>query len=137
MGQEDARRIRHRLRLAWMLEAAPEAEAALHALVTHLARVNRSAAQQLREGLAETLTLQRTGLLLMVDWGLRVLHTPNALVRRLPRHVPVGPVHQRVARLAAGLLDLESTLRKVASSTYLPRLQQSLIKLTRSHEHPS
>ena len=137
LGQEEARRIRHRLRLAWMLEEAPEAEAALHALVTHLARVNRSAAQQLREGLAETLTLQRTGLLLTVDWGLRVLHTPNALARRLPRQVPAGPAHQRVARLAAGLLDLESTLRKVASSTYLPRLQQSLIKLTRSHEHSS
>ena len=134
LEQAEARRIRHRLRLAWMLEEAHEAEGALRALVTHLARVNRSAAQQLREGLTETLTLQRTGMLLTVDWGLRVLHTPNALAARLPRHMPAGSAHQRVARLATGLLHLESTLRKVAASSYLPALQQALIKLPRSHE---
>ena len=135
LEQDEARRIRHRLRVAWMLEDAQEAATALQHVATHLDRVNRSAARQLREGLSETLTLQRTGRLLTVDRGLRVLHTPNALARRLPRQVPAGPVHQRFARLAAGLLELESTLRRVACSAYLPDLQQSLINLTRTHGH--
>ena len=134
LEQDEARRIRHRLRLAWMREKAQSAEQELHALITHLERVNRTAAQQLREGMQETLTLQRTGMLLTVEHGLRVMHTPHALIRRLPRHLPAGPAHQRMARLAAGLLKLEPSLRKVAAYAYLPRLQTSLLKLTQTHE---
>ena len=132
---DEARRIRHRLRLAWMREQARQAEEELRALLSHLQRVNRSAAQQLREGLEETLTLQRTGLLLTVEHGLRVMHTPQALIRRLSRQIPTGPAHQRMARLAAGLLELEPTLRSVAAYADLPQLQTALFKLTRTHEN--
>ena len=68
-----------------------------------LKRVNRSAAQVLLEGLGETFTMQRTGLLLRVECGLRVLNSVRTLGQKLQ-----SSVRQRLGRIALALLELEA-----------------------------
>ena len=118
--------FRSRLRQAWQLVDATRAETALMEIHADLQRVNRSAAHVLLEGLQETLTIQRTGLLLTVDRGLRVLHSVDTLGQKLQSCVPPGSVRQRLGRIALALLELEVGLRRMAFASYLPDLREAL-----------
>ena len=118
--------FRSRLRQAWQLLDATRAETALMEIHADLQRVNRSAAHVLLEGLQETLTIQRTGLLLTVDRGLRVLHSVDTLGQKLQSCVPPGSVRQRLGRIALALLELEVGLRRMAFASYLPDLREAL-----------
>ena len=118
--------FRSRLRQAWQLLDARRAETALLEIHADLQRVNRSAAHVLLEGLQETLTIQRTGLLLTVDRGLRVLHSVDTLGQKLQSCVPPGSVRQRLGRIALALLELEVGLRRMAFASYLPDLREAL-----------
>ena len=93
-----------------------------------LVRVNRSAAKALAEGLEQSLTVQRTGMLLRLDRGLRVMHFMNAIGRSL--RTPASAVFQRRERMALALLEHEAQLRRVAHAAYLPQLRKTLFNLT-------
>ncbi len=105
---------RHRLRLAWNGYDALEAERVLTHIHQNLVRVNRPAAKVLAEGLEQSLTVQRTGMLLRLDRGLRVMHFMNAIGRSL--QTPASVVFQRRERMALALLEHEAQLRRVAYS---------------------
>ena len=65
------------------------------------------------------ITLQRTGLLLRSDRGLRVLNSLQTLLTRATRGLIDVPAHPRTMRLCAALLDLEPRLRRVCHAAYL------------------
>ncbi len=118
---------RNRLRQAWNGFDAREAERALTRIHQDLTRVNRSAAKVLWEGLEQSLTIQRTGMLLKLDRGLRVMRFMNAISRRL--QTPASAVFQRREQMALALLEHEAQLRRVAHAAYLPQLREILINL--------
>lgn len=119
---------RNRLRQAWNGFDACAAERALKHIHQDLTRINRSAAKVLWEGLEQSLTLQRTGMLLKLDRGLRGMHFMHAIDRRL--QTPASAVFQRRERMALALLEHEVQLRRVAHAAYLPRLREILLNLT-------
>lgn len=121
-----ALRFRHRLQQAWQLCDASQAQTSLRQITQDLTQVNRSSGRVLEHALESTLTLQRTGLLLHSDRGLRVLNSLKTLFVRAGRILPDGPVHQCRLRLCAALLELEPQLRRVQHSAYLSELHTVL-----------
>lgn len=126
LDPEQALRFRHRLQQAWQLCDASEAQTRLQQITKDLTQVNRSSGRVLDHALESTLTLQRTGLLLHSDRGLRVLNSLETLLVRAGRKLPDGPVHQCRMRLCAALLELEPRLRRVQHSAYLSQLHTVL-----------
>ena len=118
---------RNRLRQAWNGFDAREAERALTRIHQDLTRVNRSAAKVLWEGLEQSLTIQRTGMLLKLDRGLRVMRFMDAIGRRL--QAPASAVFQQREQMALALLEHEAQLRRVAHAAHLPQLRETLINL--------
>ena len=115
---------RHRLRQAWHGPDAVQAEAMLREIHSDLLRVNRSAAHVLMEGLPETLTVQRTGLLHKVDRRLRVTTFVASVGQRL--RPPSGALDQRMARICVALLECETRFRRVSHVRFLPDLKLAL-----------
>ena len=125
---EAARRdVRQRLRQAWKLPDAAEAEATLTRIHQAVNQINLSAGKVLMRRLQHTLTIQRTGLLLKVASGLRVTSCIRGLYRSL-RGVSLSgssaPEH-----LAQALLDHEGRQRRIAHRQWLPALRDALLNL--------
>jgi transposase-like protein len=123
-------RFRRKLQRAYDLDTYEAAKAALEALKPELTLMNQSAAASLEEGLEETLTLHRLG---MIPFLKRSFRTTNCiesvnsgagdLTRKVKRWTNST---QRHRWLATALLDIESRLRKVAGYKHLPLLRQAL-----------
>jgi putative transposase len=114
---------------AWANTDDQTAQAALTDLAKELERNNRSAANSLREGLAETLTLQRLG---MTEFA-RSFATTNCIenldsqLEKTTRHVKRWTTSdQRHRWMAAGLLEAEQRIRKVDNYPRLPHLQRAI-----------
>ena len=75
------------------------------------------------EGLQDTLTIQRTGLLLKTAKGLRVRHCMDALRPKLRACLRTRT--DRAERLAQTLLDHESTQRRIAHWAALSLLRDT------------
>ena len=123
-------RIRRKLQKAYDCDSYREAKTALEALKPELKLMNQSALTSLEEGLEETLTLHRLG---MIPFLKRSFRTSNCieslnsmtgdLTRKVKRwtHSP-----QRHRWVATALLDIEPRLRRVNGYKYLPLLRQAL-----------
>jgi len=122
--------VRRKLRAAWTNPSAAEAEAALHALAVQLEKVNPDAADSLREGLSETLTVTRlgvTGSLLKTVMSTNPMESMNEIVRAHAHHVKHwqnGDMRLRWA--AAGMLAAASQFRRVRGYQQLPLLARAL-----------
>ncbi len=123
-------RIRRKLQKAYDCDSYREAKTALEALKPELKLMNQSALTSLEEGLEETLTLHRLG---MIPFLKRSFRTSNCieslnsmtgdLTRKVKRwtHSP-----QRHRWVATALLDIEPRLRRVNGYKHLPLLRQAL-----------
>ena len=123
-------RIRRKLQKAYDCDSYREAKTALEALKPELKLLNQSALTSLEEGLEETLTLHRLG---MIPFLKRSFRTSNCieslnsmtgdLTRKVKRwtHSP-----QRHRWVATALLDIEPRLRRVNGYKHLPLLRQAL-----------
>ncbi len=127
-GQQE--NTRRKLQKAYEQEAEEDVRAALKALEPELALINQSALASLKEGLDETLTLHRLGMMPYLKQSFRTtncIESLNSQISQLTRNVKVWKnSSQRHRWLAAALLDIEPRLRKVKGFRYLPMLRQAL-----------
>ena len=107
-----------------------EAKAALEALKPGLELMNQSALRSLEEGLEETLTLHRLGLIPMLKDSFRTtncIENVNGLLEQLTHNVRRWTnSSQRHRWVAAALLDIEPRLRRVKGYRHLPTLRHAL-----------
>ena len=107
-----------------------EAATALEALKPGLQLMNESALRSLEEGLEETLTLHRLGLMPMLKDSFRTtncIENVNSLLEQLTHNVRRWTnSSQRHRWVATALLDIEPRLRRVKGYRHLPMLRQAI-----------
>jgi transposase-like protein len=134
LPERDRSRILARIRGAWALKDAAEAETQLEALAAELERSWPDAATSLREGMTETLTLMRlkiTGRLAKTLSSTNPIESMIDTVRTTQRNVKRwqdGDMRKRWT--AAGMLVPEQQFRRVIGYTDLPKL---VIAIERRH----
>lgn len=123
LPERDRPAVKRRLRAAWKLTDAAAARERLSVLAGELERSHPGAAASLREGLDETLTLQRLG----IDGQLwRMLASTNPIesmieiVRATSRNVKRWQSGDMCLRwTAAGMLEAERQFRKIIGYKHL------------------
>ena len=135
---------RKKLQAAYSKQGYTEAETVLTKLISELDQINPTAANSLREGMSDTLTLHKLGLNRILA---RSFSTTNCIESILAQ---VEQYTQRVDRwrngahiqrwVAAGLLEVEPRLRKVNGWRYLPslrdKIKEELERLRRERQSP-
>ena len=124
---------RQKLQRAYEQPTHAEAKAALDRLTRELRVLNESAARSLAEGLEETLTLHRLGV--VGELG-RSFKTTNALESVMAQvEARTGKVDrwrtsdQKQRWLASALLDIEPRLRRLRGYRALPKLREALQRM--------
>ena len=122
--------IRRKMEAAYGNPTYAEAKAALEALKPGLELMNQSALHSLEEGLEETLTLHRLGLIPMLKASFRTpncTENVNRLLGQLTHNVRRWTnSSQRHRWVATALLDIEPRLRRVKGYRHLPMLRQAI-----------
>ena len=122
--------IRRKMEAAYGNPTYAEAKAALEALKPGLELMNQSALHSLEEGLEETLTLHRLGLIPMLKASFRTpncIENVNRLLGQLTHNVRRWTnSSQRHRWVATALLDIEPRLRRVKGYRHLPMLRQAI-----------
>lgn len=130
LAKEQQSRWRQRLTQAYDRPTYTEASAALKKLHSELEGINQSAANSLREGMEETLTLHRLGLYPLLGISFKTtncIESVNSLIEERCGKVDAWRnSNQKHRWLAAALLDIEPRLRKVKGYRHLPLLQKAL-----------
>ena len=118
------------LRDAWDLDSADRAARVLERLAGSLERDHPGAAASLREGLDETLTVQRLGLTGALQRTLRstnIIENLNGSVERYTRNVKRWRGGQMIQRwVASALVEAEKHFRRVRGYRDLPHLVVAL-----------
>ena len=124
--------IKKALQQAYDLPTYREAKAALNTLKPELALMNEAALNSLKEGLEETLSLHRLGLMPQLKQSFRTtncIESLNSMVAQITRNVKRWTnSNQRSRWLATALLDIEPRLRRIKGFRSLPRLRIALVK---------
>ena len=134
LPERDRARILARIRGAWALKDAVEAEIQLERLASELDRSWPDAATSLREGMTETLTLMRLGITGRLAKSLsstNPIESMIEIVRNTQRNVKRwqdGDMRKRWT--AAGMLQAEQQFRRVIGYTDLSKL---VIAIERRH----
>ena len=122
--------VKKALQSAYDMDTHKEAKAALYALKPSLALMNASALNSLEEGLEETLTLHRLGLMPQLKQSFRTtncIESLNAMIAQRTRNVKRwNNSDQRYRWLATALLDIEPRLRRIKGFRFLPTLRLAL-----------
>ena len=123
-------RIRRKMEAAYGKRTHEEAENALEALKPGLKLMNQSALTSLEEGLDETLTLHRLGLMPMLKDSFRTtncIENVNSLIGQLTHNVRRWTnSSQRHRWVATALLDIQPRLQRVNGHKHLPMLRQAI-----------
>ncbi len=118
------------LRDAWDLDSADRAERVLQRLAGSLERDHPGAAASIREGLAETLTVQRLGLTEALQRTLRstnIIENLNGSVERYTRNVKRWRGGQMIERwVASALVEAEKHFRRIRGYRDLPHFISAL-----------
>ncbi len=130
LAKGEQTRIRNKMEAAYGKDTYEEAKAALKALKPGLKLMNQSALRSLEEGLEETLTLHRLGLMPMLKVSFRTtncIENVNSLIGQLTHNVRRWTnSSQRHRWVATALLDIEPRLRRVRGYRYLPMLRHAI-----------
>ena len=123
-------RIRRKLEVAYAKPTCEGARKALQALKPELELMNQSALSSLEEGMEETLTLHRLGLMPTLGQSFRTtncIENVNSLLQQLTHNVRRWTNSaQRHRWVATALLDIEPRLRRIKGCRHLPMLRQAL-----------
>ena len=130
LAPSQQRQFRAKLQRAYAAPSYAEAKAALEQVRQELRPLNESAARSLAEGLEETLTLHRLGLVEELGSSFKTtncLESVNAQVEQRTRRVCRWRNSNQMQRwLACALWDLEPRLHKVKGYRYLSQLRRAL-----------
>lgn len=123
--------VKRKLQAAWAETDASKAETALQSLATALEKEYPGAAASLREGLAETLTVNRLRISVELRRTLRSTNPIESAIevaRTTARRVKRWRNGSQVLRwTAAGLLEAEKRFHKVQGYRALPQLRAELL----------
>jgi transposase-like protein len=134
LPERDRPRVLARIRAAWALKSALQAERELEALASELERSWPDAAASLREGMSETLTLMRLGVagsLAKTLSSTNPIESMIEIVRTTQRNVKrwqTGDMRKRWT--AAGMLVAEAQFRRIIGYSDLAKL---VIAIERHH----
>jgi transposase-like protein len=121
---------RKRLQRAYDRPTHKEALEAFEQIHDELEERNQSAAESLKEGFEETLTLHRLGVFGVLGRSLKTtncIESVNALVEeRCAKVEHWKNSSQRHRWLASALVDIEPRLRKLMGYRHLPKLREAL-----------
>ena len=130
LPKREQSRIRRKLETAYAKPTYDAARRALDALKPELELTNQSALHSLEEGMEETLTLHRLGLMSMLGRSFRTtncIENGNGLLQLLTHNVRHWTNSaQRHRWVATALLDIEPRLRRIPGYHQLPMLRQAL-----------
>lgn len=130
LAPAQGRKFRKKLQAAYEAPTYEEANAALQQIRKELALVNESAVRSLDEGLEESLTLHRLGLMTELGTSFKTsncLESVNSHVAQLTQRVSRWKNSRQMHRwLACALLDCEPRLRRVKGYRHLPQLRAAL-----------
>ena len=130
LPKSEQARICGKMEAAYSKPTYATAKAALDALKPGLKLMNQSALGSLEEGLEETLTLHRLGLMPMLKDSFRTtncIENVNSLLAQLTHNVRRWTnSSQRHRWVATALLDIEPRLRRVRGYHHLPMLRQAI-----------
>lgn len=122
--------VRSRLRAAWSMTGYEEAREALTRAVELLDKVNEPAANSLREGFEETLTLHRLGVKGPLRQSLRttnLIESAISITRDVTRNVKRCSRSEMAERwVATAFTEAEKRFRKVRGYGQLPTLVEAL-----------
>ena len=123
-------RIKSRMQKAYETPNYKKAKARLLALKPELQLMNQSAVTSLEEGLEETLTIHRLGLMTYLRKSFRTtncIESLNSMANDLTRNVKRWRnSKQRHRWLASVLLDIQPRLNRVMGYKYLPMLRMAI-----------
>ncbi len=132
LREEDKEAVKNRFDVAMNRAKYEDARADLLSLEKDLATLNRSAANSLKEGMEELLTLQKLG---MNEKFKRSFGTTNSIESL---NSQIGKYTRKVKRwhdsnmiyrwMATALLEIESKMRKVSNAKHLPLLRNKIQK---------
>lgn len=133
---------RKKLRLAYNKAAYPEAESSLIKLIKELEELNPTAANSLKEGMSDTLTLHKLGLNRILTRSFSTTNCIESILAQIEQYT------QRVDRwrggshiqrwVAAGLLEIEPRLKRVYGWRHFPYLREKIKKeLEQRHKERS
>ncbi|MGH3260501.1 MAG: IS256 family transposase, partial [Trebonia sp.] len=130
LPKELGKTVAKRMREAYHAESALAAEAQLEGLARELERTHPGAAASLREGLAETLSVQRLGVPPTLARTLRstnAIESMNSVARTHSRNVKHWKSGNMALRwCAAGMIDAGKQFRRVNGHLHLPALRVAL-----------
>ena len=130
LPKSEQARVRRKMEEAYGKSTYTAAKAALGALKPILKLQNQSALNSLEEGLEETLTLHRLGLMPLLKKSFRTtncIENVNSLLGQLTHNVRHWTnSSQRHRWVATALLDIEPRLRRIQGYHHLPMLRQAL-----------
>jgi transposase-like protein len=130
LPKELGKTVAKRMRAAYHAESALAAEAQLEGLARELQRTHPGAAASLREGLAETLTVQRLGVPPTLARTLRstnAIESMNSIARTHARNVKNWKSGNMALRwCAAGMIEAGKQFRRVNGHMHLPTLRCAL-----------
>jgi len=138
LSRGQARRFRQKLQRAYEQPSYEKAKGALGQIVKELRLVNRSAAESLKEGLEETLTLHRLGLFEELGISFKTtncLETVNRQLERFTHRVNFWRhSDQRQRWTATALMEIEPRLRKVKGYCHLNALRKAMSQINQPKE---
>ena len=107
-----------------------QAKSQLRQIQQELQSLNRQAARSLSEGLEQTLTLHRLGMLKLLGASLKTTNTIENLNSQLEKYI--GRVkrwhnsEQRYRWIACGLVEIEANMRRISNYSQLPKIKERL-----------
>jgi transposase-like protein len=130
LNEKDGEYYRFRLQSAYREPTYQEAKSKLMAILNELEKKNRSAANSLREGMEETLTIHRLGLAVELGKSLTTtnsIENVNSKLARYLRKIKHWKSPDMMARwIAMGLIEVESRLRRIDNYKKLYLLRNAL-----------
>lgn len=139
LNEKDEVTFRARLQSAYNQPTYEEAKTKLMEIINDLERINRTAANSLREGLEETLTLHRLGLTVELGKSLNTtnsIENVNSKLASYLRKIKYWKTPDMLARwVTMGLIESELRMRKINNYQKLYLLRDALkkeLKLTQT-----
>jgi transposase-like protein len=130
LPKNEQAKMRKQLQNAYQKPTYQEAKSALQKILADLEQRNLNAAESLKEGMEETLTLHRLGLFSLLGISFKTtncLESINNLVEDRCHKIKCWKnSNQKHRWLAASLLDIEPRLRKIKGHKHLVLLREKL-----------
>jgi putative transposase len=138
LGKGLQTRWRGKLQAAYLKETYSQAHAALTALAQELEQINPTAANSLKEGMSDTLTLHRLGLNRILTRSFSNTNCIESILAQVEQYTGRVDRWRNGAHIqrwvAAGLLEVEPRLRRVNGWRQLPLLRDKIKEeLARRH----